>query len=349
MKSLTAPDERVLNTYDTIEGWPTGSVPGPAPFFPVAVPRQRVSSPIPDDEPQGWAAVARVQRIIGDLREIRTISQLVAATPAAVCRLGFDRAMVSRVDESSWVVEKFHSTSDPVWAAEINAVAATASLRLAPTLFETDMIRRRAPVLVLKAQDNDRVNQDLANVTMSRSYVAAPIMPDGQVIGFLHADRYDQGVDVSAADLQTLAYFTDQFGQLVARTLLLERLDSLGSSVSQLTEALNGTVADCRQAPIAMSPSGVGSSSGLTSPLAAFSSSFRAPGPASPDTVLTSRELEVLRHMAAGDTNSRIASRLVISEGTVKSHVKHILRKLGAANRAEAVCRWLQKSQATVA
>jgi DNA-binding NarL/FixJ family response regulator len=58
-------------------------------------------------------------------------------------------------------------------------------------------------------------------------------------------------------------------------------------------------------------------------------------------STLTRREVEVLRLMAAGDTNGRIARRLVISEGTVKSHVKHILRKLGAANRAEAVSRWL--------
>jgi DNA-binding NarL/FixJ family response regulator len=61
---------------------------------------------------------------------------------------------------------------------------------------------------------------------------------------------------------------------------------------------------------------------------------------------LTRREVEVLRLMAAGDTNGRIARRLVISEGTVKSHVKHILRKLGAANRAEAVSRWLGMDRA---
>ncbi|MBN9792197.1 hypothetical protein DMP17_26895 [Pseudonocardia sp. TMWB2A] len=60
------------------------------------------------------------------------------------------------------------------------------------------------------------------------------------------------------------------------------------------------------------------------------------------DPSLTRREVEVLRLMATGDTNARIASRLVISEGTVKSHVKHILRKLGAANRAEAVSHWLR-------
>jgi DNA-binding NarL/FixJ family response regulator len=46
--------------------------------------------------------------------------------------------------------------------------------------------------------------------------------------------------------------------------------------------------------------------------------------------------------MATGETNAGIAARLIISEGTVKSHVKHILRKLGAANRAEAVCRYLR-------
>ena len=60
------------------------------------------------------------------------------------------------------------------------------------------------------------------------------------------------------------------------------------------------------------------------------------------DSALTRRELDVLQLMATGETNAGIAGRLVISVGTVKSHVKHILRKLGAANRAEAVCLYLR-------
>jgi DNA-binding NarL/FixJ family response regulator len=56
------------------------------------------------------------------------------------------------------------------------------------------------------------------------------------------------------------------------------------------------------------------------------------------DSVLTPRELEILAAMAEGQTNAEIAGVLVITEGTVKSHVKSILRKLGAANRAQAVC-----------
>jgi DNA-binding CsgD family transcriptional regulator len=59
------------------------------------------------------------------------------------------------------------------------------------------------------------------------------------------------------------------------------------------------------------------------------------------DADLTPRERQVLVLMGAGATNAAIASRLVISENTVKSHVKHILRKLGAGNRAEAVALFL--------
>ena len=54
---------------------------------------------------------------------------------------------------------------------------------------------------------------------------------------------------------------------------------------------------------------------------------------------LTARELEVLRLLAAGTTNQDIAGELVVSLDTVKKHVSHVLGKLGAANRTEAVAR----------
>jgi LuxR family transcriptional regulator, regulator of acetate metabolism len=46
--------------------------------------------------------------------------------------------------------------------------------------------------------------------------------------------------------------------------------------------------------------------------------------------------------MASGATNTRIAEQLVLSEGTIKSHVSHILRKLHADSRAQAVARYLR-------
>jgi LuxR family transcriptional regulator, maltose regulon positive regulatory protein len=60
------------------------------------------------------------------------------------------------------------------------------------------------------------------------------------------------------------------------------------------------------------------------------------PGLAEP---LTDRELEVLRLLAAGRSNQRIAHDLVVALDTVKKHVTHVLGKLGAANRTEAVAR----------
>jgi LuxR family transcriptional regulator, maltose regulon positive regulatory protein len=54
---------------------------------------------------------------------------------------------------------------------------------------------------------------------------------------------------------------------------------------------------------------------------------------------LTARELEILALLAAGTSNPRIAGELVVTLDTVKKHVGHILRKLGAANRTEAVAR----------
>ena len=54
---------------------------------------------------------------------------------------------------------------------------------------------------------------------------------------------------------------------------------------------------------------------------------------------LTSRELEVLEMLAAGRSNQAIASQLVVTLDTVKKHVSHVLGKLGAANRTEAVAR----------
>ncbi|SDU79646.1 helix-turn-helix transcriptional regulator [Gordonia westfalica] len=55
--------------------------------------------------------------------------------------------------------------------------------------------------------------------------------------------------------------------------------------------------------------------------------------------LLTQREREVLEQVVAGASNAAIAEKYTLSVETVKTHVKHILRKLGATNRAELIGR----------
>ena len=55
------------------------------------------------------------------------------------------------------------------------------------------------------------------------------------------------------------------------------------------------------------------------------------------DEALTPREIEVLRQIAGGNRNRDIGNRLSISEETVKVHVKHLMDKLGARDRTQAI------------
>jgi len=55
------------------------------------------------------------------------------------------------------------------------------------------------------------------------------------------------------------------------------------------------------------------------------------------DDTLTSREVEVLNQIAGGNRNRDIAEKLFITEETVKVHIKHIMEKLGASDRTQAV------------
>jgi NarL family two-component system response regulator LiaR len=63
---------------------------------------------------------------------------------------------------------------------------------------------------------------------------------------------------------------------------------------------------------------------------------------------LTSREVEVLRHVALGLSNKEIAAALGVSEETIKTHVTHLLAKLAVDNRAQATVQALKRGFVTL-
>lgn len=63
---------------------------------------------------------------------------------------------------------------------------------------------------------------------------------------------------------------------------------------------------------------------------------------------LTTREAEVLRHLVAGRSNREIGAALQIGEETVKTHVGHVLAKLGVENRAQAIAEALRRQLVSI-
>jgi DNA-binding NarL/FixJ family response regulator len=153
-----------------------------------------------------------------------------------------------------------------------------------------------------------------------------------RVTGFLHADTYTSRRTLTSADKASVQAFADLFGLLYERAAMTQRLrdqqravaDALSGAMVGATGAVAGVGHLVRPEPLAV---------------ARAQGTEDARLPAGRDG-LTSREWHILRLLATGATNSQIASALVVSESTVKSHVKRILRKLPAANRAEAVYRY---------
>ena len=111
----------------------------------------------------------------------------------------------------------------------------------------------------------------------------------------------------------------------------------MGALLSRLVAAHRAKQAPARRIPLSCLARLVQAFDGKLNAAAALRPELgTVPGLIEP---LTGRELEVLRLLAAGRSNQRIAHDLVVALDTVKKHVTHILGKLGAANRTEAVAR----------
>jgi DNA-binding CsgD family transcriptional regulator len=239
--------------------------------------------------------------------------------------LGFDRAVLFNVQNDELIAEAAWFHGDRDWAQDFVASARGMEIppRLDHMLLESEVVRRKRPMLVSDPQGDPRTYKPLIRLTQTTSYIAAPVMPGGHVIAMLHVDRYMSGTSLSEADIELLWTFAEGFGYAYERMRLLTRLRRHAAELAH-----SGGM------PVMSPPK--------TRSLGGRAGERPAVDPTSP---LTAREAEVIALVSSGATNNEIAGALVISESTVKSHVKHILRKLGAANRAEAVSRHLSANE----
>jgi DNA-binding CsgD family transcriptional regulator len=269
----------------------------------------------------------RLRGSLASLQRAGSLAELLDVAPIAAAALGVDRVLLSRIDDALWVPERMYVHGDVRWAEEILDAGRSDCRRLDPSVLETRIVRTGLPLRVDDPTAEPLCHAGLVRASRTRSYVAVPIIMAQEVVGFLHADCHFQQRAPSADELEALAVLGLALGTCLDRRASHDRLEAAGRALGP---------------PAAGFPTSVDAEPGTV------------PGSWSPPPVtgrrpvhelsgrVTRREAEVLALMCAGASNDQIARRLVITVGTVKSHVKAILRKLGAANRAEAVSSWLR-------
>ncbi|MCX4095555.1 LuxR C-terminal-related transcriptional regulator [Nocardia sp. alder85J] len=253
-----------------------------------------------------------MRQALGRLHNAASVDELLTRAPEELATLGFERTLVSTVDDCVWNLHTMYVAGNPRLAAEMMAARRGEPRRLDSTLIESDVVARARPGLVSDVQCNPRVDRRLVRISRASSYVIAPLVLRDTVIGLVHGDCYPYR-EVDATDRAVLDLFAEGLGHATARLRVLDGLAELRRGMERL-----------------------GGESTIVAP---------QPVPSVPAAhpLLSAREAEVAELLAAGQPNRRIARELSISEGTVKTHVTHILRKLGAANRAEAVAYWLRE------
>lgn len=274
-------------------------------------------------------------RIVGRLEAAPcSVSDLVSTIPQLICELGFSRGLISRVEDDVWTPELMYVVGDPESSEELTRVGQAAPQPLRPGMFETEVVRMRCSIVATNVQMEPwRSHATLAPASQTRSYVAAPVLSDGEVVGLLHAERYGQRRDVDELDRQVLTVLAEAVRIAMSRAALAEELELTQKVLASSTRDVGKAIAGVHRMPALRLRRAPGDDpNGLV---------VRTGPPGLPRD-LSRRELEVLELLAAGKANGSIARQLGIAEGTVKQHVKHILRKLMVGSRAEAVARWFQ-------
>jgi DNA-binding CsgD family transcriptional regulator len=242
---------------------------------------------------------------------------IIAGSAEAVgAHAGFDVVLVSRLDAETLRPLALWMRDDAAAARDRLAELERRSIPVRYPLVEAEVARRHEPALVSVVADRGRAVPALAEVLGWSAYAVAGVAIEGKPVGFVHAAR---GRGVDDLDVALVARCADRLARAFERAVLREQLDR---EQAQLESAARWIAAQMHRLGELGTPS-----TGGRPELAAL---------------LTARELDVLRLLARGHSNRAIAAALLIGEGTVKYHVKNILRKLQARGRTDAVSRYMR-------
>ncbi|ADB52773.1 helix-turn-helix transcriptional regulator [Conexibacter woesei] len=266
------------------------------------------------------------RRQIGALERVgEAVRRIGAGAPTSImdgaaAELGraseLDRVLVSHVRDGELHAHALWERDADDDAAQTLARLRAASIPLRYPLVEADVATRPRAVLVDVAGDGPRPAPAITERFGWSECVVAAIVVQRTTIGLLHAGTGASGRMLREADRELVELYVDGLAGAFERAVLRDTLQRHRDELDAAVRWMSAHVGDRRDVPL------------MASAAAAATGE------------LTARELQVLELLATGRTNAEIATALMISEGTVKHHVKNLLRKLNASNRADAVARF---------
>lgn len=273
--------------------------------------------------------MSEIHDAVGGLRGLSPREMIYAAPLVLSREFGFARVMISTVRGSVWRPQHLYIDDQKLdsYSRPFLDFVRGAHIQLADAPLETELIRKRCGALVPSPKDDKRTFKEIVNVSGCRGYIAAPITVQGRAIGMLHADRPDHEVAVTTEQLDQLEAFAECLAVAFESAVLKEKAAQQRAEVDNLCSDVDELLRRSARSAVWSVPGAM--------PRQRHDNHDRHDRPAVPS--LTAREREIMSYVATGATNGQIARCLVISEGTVKSHLKHIARKLHTSSRAAAV------------
>ena len=230
--------------------------------------------------------------------------------------LGFDHATLSFVVNDGFVVEESaRDIGGPTVIARRECRAGRNCIRLRETIMTN---RPDLPAA--------RGYRELLG---SQSYLVAPVTTESRVDAVLHASRGSAGLCLG--DFEVLDTFASAYSLLHERMLNTKRVQQQRTSIAGAAAQLTDQADRIAAAAISLD---VEYDDRVEPPTIAPDSMLAA--------TLSDRERRVFEQLVLGNSIAEIGDELVITVDTVKTHVKRILRKIGAINRSEAIALYIE-------
>jgi DNA-binding CsgD family transcriptional regulator len=236
--------------------------------------------------------------------------------------LGFEHALLSLVVDDGFVVEESgHGVCGLTVISRRECIAERDCIRLRETIRTNESDVPTAP--------------GYRQLLCCGQYLVAPVIAESRVVALLHVSHGSDGVSVR--DIDALDAFASAYSLLHERMLNTERVAQQRTSIARAAAGLTEEADRIAAAAIGLD---VEYNHRVEPPTIAPDSALAA--------TLSDRERQIFERLVLGASNAEIADELVITVETTKTHVKRILRKIGAINRCEAIALYTQARTASL-